>query len=90
MSVESAQVDIKDSPGKVKRKIEKYLVKQKMTKASFARIVGISSNALGRFLGQDDPRGDNQTYEAAYLYQGPCLLMIYAISVTPHANHKAT
>lgn len=60
--------ELKDTPIKVKERIEKYLVKQNMTKASFARIVGISSNALGRFLGQDEPRGDNQTYEAAYLY----------------------
>jgi hypothetical protein len=60
--------ELKDTPIKVKERIEKYLIKQNMTKASFARIVGISSNALGRFLGQDEPRGDNQTYEAAYLY----------------------
>lgn len=68
MSVQSETVEIKDTPIKVKERIEKYLVKQKMTKASFARIVGISSNALGRFLGQDEPRGDNQTFEASYLY----------------------
>ena len=75
-----------DTPLEVQAQINEYLLKNSITKASFARTLNITSNALSRFLTSPEPRADNQTYEEACECFSFAHARMHARSRTTHAH----